>query len=93
MNEEEIKEYIKSVFNKNSIELSDNEIEDLYLYMNTLKEWNKKINLTAIKDDKEIVIKHFLDSIIINKEIINENIIDIGSGAGFPRNTFKDSQS
>ena len=93
MNEEEIKEYIKSVFNKNSIELSDNEIEDLYLYMNTLKEWNKKINLTAIKDDKEIVIKHFLDSIIINKEIIGENIIDIGSGAGFPRNTFKDSQS
>ena len=93
MNDEEIKEYIKSVFNKNSIELLDNEIEDLYLYMNTLKEWNKKINLTAIKDDKEIVIKHFLDSIIINKEIIGENIIDIGSGAGFPRNTFKDSQS
>ena len=93
MNEEEIKEYIKSVFNKNSIELSDNEIEDLYLYMKTLKEWNKKINLTAIKDDKEIVIKHFLDSIIIKKEIIGENIIDIGSGAGFPRITYKDNQS
>ncbi len=56
-------------------------IEFLYL----LKEWNKKFNLTSIKDDVEIEIKHFEDS-IKGKEFFpkNANVIEIGSGGGFP---------
>jgi len=56
-------------------------------YKKLLKEWNQKINITAIKDDEEIYIKHFLDSIIIlskNTEQEKKNIIDIGTGGGFP---------
>src|SRR5699024_7072413 len=50
-----------------------------------LLEWNNKINLTAITDEKEIIIKHFIDSISINKYVRNQkNVIDIGTGAGFP---------
>ena len=53
--------------------------------MNLLISWNQKINLTAITEEKEIIIKHFIDSLTINKYIENYNkIYDIGSGAGFP---------
>jgi 16S rRNA (guanine527-N7)-methyltransferase len=34
-------------------------------YMELLKDWNKKINLTAIEDDRDIIIKHFIDSLSI----------------------------
>jgi len=56
-------------------------------YKELLKEWNQKINITAIKDDEEIYIKHFLDSVIIldkNVEHEKKSIIDIGTGGGFP---------
>jgi len=82
---EDIKKYIYEKANENSIVLSENEINLFYLYMNNLIEWNKKINLTAIKDDKEIVIKHFIDSILVKNEIkCAKKVLDIGSGAGFP---------
>ena len=72
---------------KNNISLPENTVENLTLYGNLLLEWNEKINLTAIKDPKDIVIKHFIDSLSLLK-VINpksgENLIDIGTGAGFP---------
>jgi len=56
-------------------------------YKNLLKEWNEKINLTAITEDEEIIKKHFIDSIKIFRfsplSKMN-NIIDVGTGAGFP---------
>ena len=53
--------------------------------MKLLIEWNKKINLTAITEPKEIIIKHFIDSLTINKYInTGEKLVDIGTGAGFP---------
>lgn len=54
-------------------------------YKNILLEWNENINLTAITDEKEIILKHFIDSISILKYIENDKkVIDIGTGAGFP---------
>ena len=60
-------------------------IEDFYKYMNLILEWNEKINLTAIKDEKEFIVKHFVDSLTINKFIKEkQKLIDVGTGAGFP---------
>lgn len=81
---EDIKDFIKNEASKNNINLSEKEIELFYLYMNNLIEWNQKINLTAIKEEKEIVIKHFMDSIVIKDEIVGSRVLDLGSGAGFP---------
>lgn len=67
------------------IELTKEQIEKYYNYMNLLLEWNEKINLTAIINPKEIILKHFVDSLTIAKYIKNdEKLIDVGTGAGFP---------
>lgn len=69
---------------KNGIELSEDVVNKFYLYMSNLIEWNSKINLTAIKDEKDIIIKHFIDSIVIEKYLNPGKLMDVGSGAGFP---------
>jgi 16S rRNA (guanine527-N7)-methyltransferase len=54
-------------------------------YKNMLLEYNKNINLTAITDEYEIIVKHFVDCLECTKYIEkNTNIIDVGTGAGFP---------
>ena len=59
--------------------------EQFFDYMNLLIEWNEKMNLTAITDPEEIILKHFIDSITILKDIEdNSKIVDVGTGAGFP---------
>lgn len=77
-------EFIKQATNMN-IKIHNEKIKKFYMYMNLLLEWNEKINLTAITEPKEIIIKHFIDSIIIANQIKEKSkIIDIGTGAGFP---------
>lgn len=60
-------------------------IEKLEIYLATLKKWNRVYNLTAIDEDSEIIVKHFLDSLSVNRYIQNSGrILDVGTGAGFP---------
>lgn len=67
------------------IELTKEQIEKYYNYMSLLLEWNEKINLTAIIEPREIILKHFVDSLTIAKYIKDdEKLIDVGTGAGFP---------
>ena len=72
------------------INLHKEQIKKFSRYLELLAQWNQKINLTSLKKPREIIIKHFLDSIscikIINKYIDTEGIsvIDVGAGAGFP---------
>lgn len=72
---------------KLNIEITDIQTEQFEKYSDLLKEWNEKINLTAITDDDGISIKHFLDCILLLKYIDipeNASVADIGTGAGFP---------
>lgn len=67
------------------IDLNEAQVENFYKYMNLLFEWNKKMNLTAITDEKDVIIKHFIDSLTISKYIKEKSkVIDVGTGAGFP---------
>ena len=67
------------------IDFSVEQLWKTYRYMELLIEWNQKINLTAITEPKEIIQKHFIDSLTINKNIKNaKKVVDIGTGAGFP---------
>ena len=75
---------------KMGININNEQIGKFSRYLELLVQWNQKINLTSLKTPREIIIKHFLDSIscikIINKHINTEgiNVIDVGTGAGFP---------
>lgn len=78
-----LKEYIQKI----GIELSQDKIDKLIKYYELLVEKNKVMNLTAITEYKDVVIKHFADSLSIIKAVNMSdvtNIIDIGTGAGFP---------
>lgn len=68
-----------------NIQLPESKIRDFYKYMEMLIEWNKKMNLTAIVEDDDVIDKHFIDSLTISQYIEdNESVIDVGTGAGFP---------
>ena len=85
MEKEEFKKSLIEKANKIDVELNDRQLEEFYLYMNLLLEWNEKINLTAITKPEEIILKHFIDSLTICKYIKQEkSLIDVGTGAGFP---------
>ena len=82
---EQFKALFEEYLDRIKIDLEDSKIKKFFEYMNLLILWNEKINLTAITEEKEIIIKHFIDSLTINKYIKNYNAIyDIGTGAGFP---------
>ncbi len=75
----------KSLFNELNIELTQSQFDKYELYKKELLEWNEKINLTAITDENEIWLKHFIDSCTINEYVdSNSSLIDVGTGAGFP---------
>ena len=76
---------MKEKLNKINVQIEETQLEKFYNYMNLLIEWNEKINLTAITEPKEIILKHFVDCITIVKHIPKEaQIVDVGTGAGFP---------
>ena len=67
------------------IELNEFHVKQFEKYQELLLEWNEKINLTAITEENDIITKHFIDSLCCLKYIkSNDNIIDVGTGAGFP---------
>ena len=85
MDKLEFNNKLKDYASKLDININEEQSTLFYNYMNLLLEWNKNINLTAITEPNDIITKHFIDSITINKYIKNSNkLIDIGTGAGFP---------
>ena len=84
---ENLRDFLKNGCLELGFQLIDNQTERFLIYLSELKKWNKKINLTAIRDDKLIIIRLFLESLTFiygfnYKE--TKNILDIGTGAGIP---------
>ncbi len=81
------RELLKNGLEKFGINATEDMLNDFSIYREILVEWNQKMNLTGIEDEREVFIKHFLDSVsAINTNYIKEDssIIDVGTGAGFP---------
>ena len=73
--------------NNEGLEFNEDKYSKFIKYKELIKEWNEKVNLTAIVEDSEIIKKHFVDSIKFFKFEKLKNatrIIDIGTGGGFP---------
>ena len=82
MTENEFKKYLEI----NGIDINEKQLLLFKRYSNYLIDYNKKVNLTAIKNMEDVYLKHFYDSIIILKyfDLENQTVLDVGSGAGFP---------
>ena len=81
---------LNDLLKKGLIELgfmpSEEQTNAFMTYLSELKKWNKAYNLTGLKEDKDIIIKHFFDSLLYLKTLLEGKIrvADVGSGAGFP---------
>ena len=80
------KEEFLDELHKLNINLTTNELDKLEKYYNLLVEENKKYNLTSITNKEDVYLKHFYDSLTLNKitHLNNQSLCDIGTGAGFP---------
>lgn len=83
MNKEEFLEECRKI----NITLTEKQQQQLDNFYKLMFEWNKKINLTRITEEKDVYLKHFYDSLTLNK-VINlkevKTLCDVGTGAGFP---------
>ena len=87
MDTEKFQSLINKIFTQHGFSLTNSQVSLFTIYWENLKLWNSKINLTSIRDDHEIIMKHFLDSVaVLNYFVVQENdlVVDVGSGAGFP---------
>lgn len=67
--------------------LSDHQVDQFITYLEEIKSWNRRINLTSIENPEDIVLKHFIDSLTCLKAVsLSEGlkVLDLGTGAGFP---------
>ena len=81
------RELLREGLEKFGITTTDKILNDFSIYREILVEWNQKMNLTGIEDEREVYIKHFLDSVsCVTNGYIKDgiSIIDVGTGAGFP---------
>jgi len=84
---EDVKKLLFEEAGKISISLNEEQLNKFQTYLELLVETNEKVNLTAITEPKEVVMKHFIDSIALFSVCdVKENakIADVGTGAGFP---------
>lgn len=68
------------------ISITENEQQKFGQYSRLLLEWNERVNLTAVTEEREIIIKHYLDSLSLGSitDFEGKTLIDVGTGAGFP---------
>ena len=66
------------------LKVSEDQIDQLLLFVALLNKWNKAFNLTAIRDPEEMVVRHLLDSLSLAADLKGDKIIDVGTGPGIP---------
>ncbi|WP_407936358.1 16S rRNA (guanine(527)-N(7))-methyltransferase RsmG [Limnobaculum parvum] len=66
------------------MELSQLQKDQLLGYVALLHKWNKAYNLTSVRDPQQMLIRHIMDSIVVNPHLQGERFIDVGTGPGLP---------
>lgn len=75
---------LRSLIEKTSIEVSDEQVSQLSKYVELLNKWNKAYNLTSVRDPKDMLVKHILDSLVVGEHLQGDRFIDVGTGPGLP---------
>jgi len=81
---EQLAKTLAASLQRSGCELTDDIQSSLLAYIHLLDKWNKTYNLTAVRDIRQMVPQHLLDSLSINRYLQGERILDVGTGAGLP---------
>lgn len=84
-----LKNQLVDLIAKTDLSISDQQIDKLVAYVELLAKWNKAYNLTSVRDPKDMVVKHIMDSIVVSPHLqpltaVNNQFIDVGTGPGLP---------
>lgn len=66
------------------ISLTDQQKQQLLAYVELLDKWNKAYNLTSVRDPREMLVRHIMDSIVVSPYLQGQRFIDVGTGPGLP---------
>ncbi len=75
---------LSALINKTQLVVSQEKIDQLILYVELLNKWNKAYNLTSIRNPKDMLIKHIMDSLMVGDVLTGKDFIDVGTGPGLP---------
>jgi 16S rRNA (guanine527-N7)-methyltransferase len=76
---------IRDLLRPFAVRLDAPQAAQVQTYLDLLLRWNQKINLTSIRDPEQVITRHFGEALFLqNREQLTGNLLDIGSGAGFP---------
>ncbi len=75
---------LQNLIAQTSLQVSDQQIQLLIQYVELLNKWNKAYNLTSVRDPKEMLVKHIMDSLMVGEVLQGQSFIDVGTGPGLP---------
>ena len=75
---------LNKLLNQANISLTEGQKQQLLAYVDMLHKWNKAYNLTSVREPQQMLIRHILDSVVVNDHLKGERFIDVGTGAGLP---------
>lgn len=75
---------LSSLLKAANISLTDQQKQQLVGYVELLHKWNKAYNLTSVRDPQQMLVRHILDSVVVEPHLQGERFIDVGTGPGLP---------
>ncbi|WP_157619322.1 16S rRNA (guanine(527)-N(7))-methyltransferase RsmG [Psychromonas aquimarina] len=75
---------LQDMLEKTDLEVSELQQNQLIQLVELLNKWNKAYNLTSVRDPKQMLVKHIMDSIVVSPYLQGERFIDVGTGPGLP---------
>ena len=79
-----LSEQLVALIKETSLEVSTEQVSLLIQYVELLNKWNKAYNLTSVRDPKDMIIKHIMDSLMVGPLLKGQSFIDVGTGPGLP---------
>lgn len=80
----ELLTHLQAYLVKMGLSVEQAKVEKLVAFVQLMDKWNKAYNLTSVRDPKEMLIKHIVDSIVITPHLSGQHYIDVGTGPGLP---------
>lgn len=79
-----MKEQLKELLEQAQINLSESQIEQQLALVGLLDKWNKAYNLTSVRNPKDMLTRHIMDSLAVRQYLQGQRFIDVGTGPGLP---------